>query len=192
MSRERPTPPDPNPVLSVMRAVLAATTALTVLMSGCASGSVSGPAVRPPTEQPTPSSVGASSAVDPMTTPTVDGSFAVDGKRSLTLRCWGMGSPVIVYDAGSGTGGLSLWPTRSVMTEMARTNQVCTYDRAGLGESDPAPNRKRVLDDAVHDLHQLLAAARKWPDPISSSAPPAAASTSTNTPAGFRRRWPAS
>jgi hypothetical protein len=43
MSRERPTPPDPNPVLSVMRAVLAATTALTVLMSGCASGS--GPAV---------------------------------------------------------------------------------------------------------------------------------------------------
>ena len=160
MSRERPTPPDPNPVLSVMRAVLAATTALTVLMSGCASGSVSGPAVRPPTEQPTPSSVGASSAVDPMTTPTVDGSFAVDGKRSLTLRCWGMGSPVIVYDAGSGTDGLSLWPTRSVMTEMARTNQVCTYDRAGLGESDPAPNRKRVLDDAVHDLHQLLAAAK--------------------------------
>jgi pimeloyl-ACP methyl ester carboxylesterase len=95
-----------------------------------------------------------------MTTPTVDGSFAVDGKRSLTLRCWGMGSPVIVYDAGSGTGGLSLWPTRSVMTEMARTNQVCTYDRAGLGESDPAPNRKRVLDDAVHDLAQLLAAAK--------------------------------
>jgi hypothetical protein len=71
-----------------------------------------------------------------MTTPTMDGSFVVDGKRSLTLRCWGMGSPVILYDAGSGDDGLSSWPTRSVMTEMASKTQVCTYDRAGLGESD--------------------------------------------------------
>jgi thioesterase domain-containing protein len=46
------------------------------------------------------------------------------------------------------------------MTELARTTQVCTYDRAGVGESDPAPNRKRVLDDAVRDLHQLLVAAK--------------------------------
>ncbi len=59
-----------------------------------------------------------------------------------------------------GDDGLSSWPTRSVMTEMASKTQVCTYDRAGLGESDPAPKRERVLDDAVHDLHQLLAAAK--------------------------------
>ena len=43
---------------------------------------------------------------------------------------------------------------------MALTTQVCSYDRAGLGESDPAPNHKRVLDDAVRDLHQLLMAAK--------------------------------
>ena len=160
MSRQRPKPPDHKPALGVWRAVLAAASALTLLLSGCASGGGTDPATRPPTEQPTPSSVDASSAVDPMTTPTVGGSFAVEGNRSLTLRCWGMGSPVIVYDAGSGTDGLNLWPTGSVMTAMAHTNQVCTYGPAGLGESYPAPNRKRVLDDAVHDLHQLLAAAK--------------------------------
>jgi len=160
VSRERPTPSDHKPTLGVRRAVLAAASALTLLLSGCASGGGTDPATRPPIEQPAPSSLAASSSVNPMTTPTVDGSFAVDGNRSLTLRCWGMGSPVIVYDAGSGTDGLNLWPTRSVLTEMAHTNQVCTYDRAGLGESDPAPNRKRVLDDAVDDLHQLLVAAK--------------------------------
>jgi hypothetical protein len=190
VSRERPTPSDHKPTLGVRRAVLAAASALTLLLSGCASGGTD-PATRPPIEQPAPSSLAASSAVDPMTTPTVDGSFAVDGNRSLTLRCWGMGSPVIVYDAGSGTDGLNLWPTRSVMTAMAHTNQVCTYDRAGLGESDPA----RTANGCSTTPSMTSTSCwwrRKWPGPISSSAPPAAASMSTNTPAGIRTRWPVS
>ena len=45
---------------------------------------------------------------------------------------------------------------------MSRT-RVCLYDRAGIGLSDPAPNRKRLLDDVVRDLHDLLTAARVTP-----------------------------
>jgi pimeloyl-ACP methyl ester carboxylesterase len=36
---------------------------------------------------------------------------------------------------------------------------VCSYDRAGLGESDEAPDRPRSLDDVVEDARQLLSAA---------------------------------
>jgi hypothetical protein len=148
-----------GPTRIVARLVLAATTAVTLLVTACGGGSA--PEAPPTREQPTLSTTdGSVTATDPMKTPTVDGRFAVDGKRNLALRCWGQGSPVIVYDAGTGTPGLGLWPTRPVMTELARTTQVCTYDRAGLGESDPPPNRKRVLDDAVQDLHQLLAAGK--------------------------------
>ena len=47
---------------------------------------------------PTPAS---SAAVDPMATPAVDGRFPVgDEGRRLALRCWGSGSPTVVYGGG--------------------------------------------------------------------------------------------
>lgn len=144
---------------SLPRVALAAATALCLPLLGCGGGPAAGPEATSGTALATPSATGATSA-DPMTTPTVDGRYAVDGKRSLALSCWGTGIPVIVYDAGTGTAGLELWPSRPVLTELARTNEVCTYDRAGLGESDPAPNHRRVLDDAARDLHRLLLAAQ--------------------------------
>ena len=47
----------------------------------------------------------------------------------------------------------------SVQPEVARFTRVCSYDRAGLGQSDPAPSGVRTVQDSVDDLHALLAAA---------------------------------
>jgi pimeloyl-ACP methyl ester carboxylesterase len=45
-----------------------------------------------------------------------------------------------------------------VQPEIAESVRTCTYDRAGIGESDPAAG-PRTAQDAVADLHELLAAA---------------------------------
>jgi pimeloyl-ACP methyl ester carboxylesterase len=38
--------------------------------------------------------------------------------------------------------------------------RVCAYDRAGLGQSAPAPATRRTARTQVEDLHALLSAAR--------------------------------
>ena len=45
------------------------------------------------------------------------------------------------------------------MTQLSGRTRVCTYDRAGTGTSDPAPNKRRDADDAVRDAHAVLQAA---------------------------------
>jgi pimeloyl-ACP methyl ester carboxylesterase len=108
----------------------------------------------PPTATPT--------AADPMATPSVDGRFPVGGEgRLLALRCWGSGSPTVVY--GGGDSGIREWSNSSVTEGLVSRTRVCLYDRAATGLSDPAPNRKRTLDDVVRDLHDLLTAARVAP-----------------------------
>jgi len=77
------------------------------------------------------------------------------GGYKLHLYCMGSGSPTVVLDALF-PGTVSNWAW--VQPEVARTTQVCAYDRAGLGwsESGPGPH------DAQHgasELHTLLEAA---------------------------------
>jgi pimeloyl-ACP methyl ester carboxylesterase len=99
-----------------------------------------------------------------MATATVDGRYPVDSdKRMLALKCWGEGSTVVVFDAGSGDEGIARWSGSPILRDLARHTRVCTYDRAGLGLSDPAPDRARLLDDVVNDLHELLRAAQVPP-----------------------------
>lgn len=50
------------------------------------------------------------------------------------LNCIGAGSPTIILEAGLGESSLSWYP---VQAKLAQTTQVCVYDRAGLGWSDP-------------------------------------------------------
>jgi pimeloyl-ACP methyl ester carboxylesterase len=59
------------------------------------------------------------------------------------------------------TGGANIeeWTGSGVVEELAGSTRVCTYDRAGTGRSDPAPNRRRDADDVVTDAHALLEAA---------------------------------
>jgi pimeloyl-ACP methyl ester carboxylesterase len=78
------------------------------------------------------------------------------GGRALFISCTGTGSPTVVLEAGSGNAA-DTWV--SVQPEVARFTRVCSYDRAGLGQSDPAPSGVRTVQDSVDDLHALLAAA---------------------------------
>jgi pimeloyl-ACP methyl ester carboxylesterase len=78
------------------------------------------------------------------------------GGRALFISCTGTGSPTVVLEAGSGNAA-DTWV--SVQPEVARFTRVCSYDRAGLGQSDPAPNGVRTVQDSVDDLHALLTAA---------------------------------
>ena len=77
------------------------------------------------------------------------------GSRRLNVYCMGTGSPTVVLD--SGLGG-STWDWHAVQSDIARTTRVCSYDRAGMGFSDPAP-APRDAAAIVSDLHTLLSRA---------------------------------
>ena len=76
------------------------------------------------------------------------------GGRSLHLNCKGKGSPTVILMAGG--GGFSIdWAL--VQPKVAESTRVCSYDRAGLGWSDPGPAEDSV-EETVSDLHALLQA----------------------------------
>ncbi len=74
------------------------------------------------------------------------------GGYKMHLQCTGSGSPAVVMEAGSGDFSLT-WAL--VAPTIALTNQVCVYDRAGLGWSDPSPYPRRA-GTQVAELHALL------------------------------------
>lgn len=74
------------------------------------------------------------------------------GGHRLHINCTGTGSPTVIIDAGLGD-----WSTgwAWVQPEVAKTTQVCTYDRAGYGWSDPGP-LPRNAEQFAKELHTLL------------------------------------
>jgi pimeloyl-ACP methyl ester carboxylesterase len=62
----------------------------------------------------------------------------------------------VLLEAGIGQGA-EQWS--AVQPEVAARTRVCSYDRAGQGESDPAPPGVRTSADVVADLEALLTAA---------------------------------
>ena len=82
------------------------------------------------------------------------------GGRKLHLYCTGSGSPTVVLIAGGGAFSID-WAL--VQPKIAEHTRVCSYDRAGLGWSDPGPSEETV-EETVNDLHVLLrASAEKRP-----------------------------
>ena len=75
------------------------------------------------------------------------------GGHRLHLNCAGTGSPTVVIDAGLGDWSAS-WSSW-VQPEAARTTRVCTYDRAGMGYSEPGP-LPRTAEHFAAELHTLL------------------------------------
>jgi pimeloyl-ACP methyl ester carboxylesterase len=77
------------------------------------------------------------------------------GGRRLYIKCFGQeraGRPVVVLDAGMGSTS-DAWSL--VQPQVAQFARVCSYDRAGMGKSDRAP-QAHSSQDMVSDLHNLL------------------------------------
>jgi pimeloyl-ACP methyl ester carboxylesterase len=74
------------------------------------------------------------------------------GGYKLHLDCRGEGSPTVVLDAGLSASSLD-WAL--VQPELAHTTRVCSYDRAGMGWSEPGPAPRSPVHVA-EELHRLL------------------------------------
>jgi pimeloyl-ACP methyl ester carboxylesterase len=74
------------------------------------------------------------------------------GGYRLHLYCLGEGSPTVLLEAGGGNPWLSWY---KVQPQVASFTRVCSYDRAGLGWSDPSP-KPRTAKVISQELHTLL------------------------------------
>jgi pimeloyl-ACP methyl ester carboxylesterase len=78
----------------------------------------------------------------------------LDGRR-LYIKCSAearTGLPVVVMDAGMGSTS-AVWSL--VEPGVSQFARVCSYDRAGMGKSDRAP-QPHTSQDIVNDLHTVL------------------------------------
>jgi len=78
--------------------------------------------------------------------------IALPDGRHLNLFCMGTGSPVVIFEAGGGDDSLSF---RRVQGRLAAVTRVCSYDRAGMGFSDPSDGPSTAFH-TVNDLHELI------------------------------------
>jgi len=83
--------------------------------------------------------------------PPIGQMFDIGGYR-LHMHIEGEGAPTVVFDSGAGGIGLHWELVRPSIAKVAR---VVTYDRAGLGWSDPSP-KPRHADVMAEELHTLL------------------------------------
>ena len=74
------------------------------------------------------------------------------GGYRMHLYCSGIGSPTVVLDSGLSDSYLSWY---KVQPEVAQFTRVCSYDRAGLGWSEPSP-KPRNSGTFAEELHTLL------------------------------------
>jgi pimeloyl-ACP methyl ester carboxylesterase len=79
--------------------------------------------------------------------------------RKLHILCSGNGVPTVVLVAGGGAFSID-W--NLVQSRIDSSTTVCSFDRAGLGWSDPGPAEETV-EETVDDLHRLLIAAGEKP-----------------------------
>jgi pimeloyl-ACP methyl ester carboxylesterase len=80
------------------------------------------------------------------------------GGRKIHLICKGSGSPTVILEAGASSFAID-WTL--VQLEIARTNRVCSYDRPGMGWSDPTLGGAR--DNVTGNLHTALKVAQEKP-----------------------------
>jgi pimeloyl-ACP methyl ester carboxylesterase len=72
--------------------------------------------------------------------------------HKMHIYCTGSGSPVVILEAGLSSYSLD-WSR--VQPEISKTTEVCSYDRAGYGWSDPGP-KPRTAQEIVKELQELL------------------------------------
>ena len=74
------------------------------------------------------------------------------GGHRLHVWCTGAGSPAVILDNGLG-GSTAGWGY--VQPDVSRFTRVCSYDRAGMGYSDPGPT-PRTARRIASELAELL------------------------------------
>jgi pimeloyl-ACP methyl ester carboxylesterase len=84
----------------------------------------------------------------------MEGRLVDVGGRKMHIDCTGNGNPTVIFDSGLGDSYLS-W--RKVQPQIAKFTHVCSYDRAGLGYSDPS-SQPRTSQVIAGELHALLQA----------------------------------
>jgi pimeloyl-ACP methyl ester carboxylesterase len=85
-----------------------------------------------------------------------------DRGDEVSFRCAGTGKPVILLEAGDGSGGIQAY-SPAFIDPLANQTTTCTYDRPGTGTSDPARGRRRTLANYRTDLSAFLHAAHLRP-----------------------------
>ena len=78
--------------------------------------------------------------------------FVDMGGYEMYLHCMGTGTPTVILEAGLNDVA-ETWSL--VLPEVAGYTQVCAYDRAGLGQSDPGPEPRDSFQ-IIRELHNLL------------------------------------
>jgi pimeloyl-ACP methyl ester carboxylesterase len=74
------------------------------------------------------------------------------GGFKMHIHCMGEGSPTVILEAGLDDFSI-FWS--QVQSEIAKVTRICSYDRAGLGWSEPSP-KSRTNRTMVEELHLLL------------------------------------
>jgi alpha-beta hydrolase superfamily lysophospholipase len=82
----------------------------------------------------------------------VPGKFHTVNGLQMHIDCSGTGSPVVVMEAAASA---TWWLWRNVQSDLARITEVCSYDRAGHGWSEPRKG-PRDAETIVRELHLLL------------------------------------
>ena len=113
-----------------------------LLVTGCQ------PLIQPPSAVVSPAGTAPSLSASTLG----DGVQIEIGNRTLFLTCVGQGSPTVLLEAGLGADHAAWTMLQPAVAEVTR---VCSYDRAGTGQSDPAPT-PRTGQAIVADLHTLL------------------------------------
>ncbi len=78
------------------------------------------------------------------------------GGHKMQLDCEGQGTPTVILESGLWDDSI-VW--HNLQREIAKLTRVCSYDRAGLGYSDPRPDQVPDSRNLARNLHTLLAKA---------------------------------
>ena len=85
----------------------------------------------------------------------VPGTFYIVNGRRMHIDCTGEGTPTIILESGVGDDWL-IW--QAVQPELSTVSRVCSYDRLGLGWSEPSTAPRDAIAIASQ-LHALLSIA---------------------------------
>ncbi len=106
-------------------------------------------------------------ATSPTVTPTLENTplppanspSKVDvGGYKLAYQCFGQGTPTVIVETEVNDDPIIMGTWSRVTDEIQTITRICIYDRAGIGQSDPAPTTTtpRTSQDVARDLHVLL------------------------------------